>query len=134
MGRLAPQQAAIGFEHVVGVGPCHPNFWNSISANAFLRDLKGPIQIHHGTGDHEVPVEFSEMLYDEMLEDGQPVEFYTYKGDNHNISNYFSLAMERTIQFFDRYLKGISARDAYLGRNPTPDEIRLFRESLERPR
>jgi hypothetical protein len=45
------------------------------------------------------------MLYDEMLAANQIAEFYTYEGDNHNISNYFSLAMQRTIEFFDRYLK-----------------------------
>jgi hypothetical protein len=45
------------------------------------------------------------MLYDEMLEVNKSVEFYTYEGDNHNISNYFSLAMQRTIEFFDRTLK-----------------------------
>ena len=83
----------------------NPEFWNSISANAYLRDLHRPIQLHHGTADHDVPWEFSEMLYDEMLAANQVAEFYTYEGDNHNISNYFSLAMQRTIEFFDRYLK-----------------------------
>src|SRR5688572_29833296 len=83
----------------------NPGFWNSISSNAYLRDLDGPIQIHHGTADHDVPWEFSEMLYNEMLEANQTVEFYKYEGDNHNISNYFSQAMQRTIEFFDRYLK-----------------------------
>ncbi|MEO5887028.1 MAG: alpha/beta fold hydrolase, partial [Anaerolineales bacterium] len=83
----------------------NPEFWNSISANAYVKDLNRPIQLHHGTADHDVPWEFSEMLYDEMLAADQVAEFYTYKGDNHNISNYFSLAMQRTIEFFDRYLK-----------------------------
>ena len=83
----------------------NPGFWNSISANAYLRDLDGPIQIHHGTADHDVPWEFSEMLYAEMLEANRVVEFYKYEGDNHNISNYFSQAMQRTIEFFDRALK-----------------------------
>ncbi len=44
------------------------------------------------------------MLYDEMLQANQVVEFYTYEGDNHNISNYFSLAMGRTVEFFNLYL------------------------------
>jgi dipeptidyl aminopeptidase/acylaminoacyl peptidase len=83
----------------------NPQFWDSISANAYLDDLDRPIQIHHGTADHEVPIEFSEMLYDEMLEAGQIAEFYTYEGDNHNISGSFSLAMQRSIEFFDRYVK-----------------------------
>jgi len=83
----------------------NPEFWNSISANAYLHDLNRPIQLHHGAADHDVPWEFSEMLHDEMLEANQVAEFYTYEGDNHNISNYFSLAMQRTTEFFDRYLK-----------------------------
>ena len=83
----------------------NPEFWNSISANAYVRDLNRPIQLHHGTADHDVPWEFSQMLYDEMLQANQIAEFYAYEGDNHNISNYFSLAMQRTIEFFDRYFK-----------------------------
>jgi hypothetical protein len=34
------------------------------------------------------------------------VEYYTYEGDNHNISNSFNLAMQRSIGFFDTYVKG----------------------------
>jgi hypothetical protein len=32
---------------------------------------------------------------------GQPVELYIYEGDDHNLSENFSAAMQRTIQFFD---------------------------------
>jgi hypothetical protein len=45
------------------------------------------------------------MLYDEMLAANQTAEFYTYDGDNHNISNSFDLAMQRSVEFFDKYLK-----------------------------
>lgn len=83
----------------------NPEFWRSISANGYLGDLNGPIQIHHGTSDADVPWEFSQMLHDEMVQANQGVELYLYDGDNHNISNNFSVAMQRTIEFFDRYLK-----------------------------
>ena len=83
----------------------NPEFWSSISANSYLRDLSGPIQLHHGTADADVPLEFSELLFYQMIEADQYVELYKYEGDNHNISNYFSQAMQRTIEFFDRYLK-----------------------------
>jgi len=83
----------------------NPEFWNSISANSYLIDLSGPIQLHHGTADADVPLEFSELLFYQMLEAEQYVELYKYDGDNHNISNYFSLAMQRTIEFFDWYVK-----------------------------
>ena len=83
----------------------NPEFWNSISANSYLSDLSGPIQLHHGTLDEDVPLEFSELLFYQAIEADQYVELYKYEGDNHNISNYFGQAMQRTIEFFDRYVK-----------------------------
>jgi dipeptidyl aminopeptidase/acylaminoacyl peptidase len=84
----------------------NPDFWNAISANSYLAGISGPLQLHHGTGDTEVPLEFSQTLYDELKQAGKTVEFYTYKDDNHNLSNHFSQAMTRTIEFFNKYLKG----------------------------
>jgi dipeptidyl aminopeptidase/acylaminoacyl peptidase len=83
----------------------NPAFWASISANAYLADLSGPLQLHHGTGDTEVPVEFSEALYQQVLAAGGTAELYIYPGADHNLSGPFSVAMQRTIEFFDRYLK-----------------------------
>ena len=84
----------------------NPSFWASISANSYLADLSGPVQLHHGTADTSVPLEFSATLYDQILAVGGMVEYYEYPGDNHNLANYFTTAMQRSIQFFDRYVKG----------------------------
>jgi uncharacterized protein len=92
-------------EQSFGTPETNPQFWHSISANSYLKDLSGPIQIHTGTADHDVPWQYSQMLYDEMQAAGQEAEFYTYEGDNHNISNSFNVAMQRTVEFFDRYVK-----------------------------
>jgi len=92
-------------EQSYGTPETNPQFWNSISANSYLKDLSGPIQIHASTTDEEVPWQFSQMLYDEMQAANQVAELYTYPGDNHNISNNFSVAMQRSVEFFDRYLK-----------------------------
>jgi len=83
----------------------NPNFWAAVSANTFLTDLSGPIQLHHGTSDEDVPLAFSIRLAEEVRAAGGIADLYTYEGDNHNISNYFTLAMDRTIAFFDQYLK-----------------------------
>lgn len=83
----------------------NPEFWNSVSANSYLQDISGPIQLHHGTADEDVPLEFSEILNAQMQEAGKEVEFYTYEGDNHNLSGFFTQAMIRTIEFYDRHLK-----------------------------
>lgn len=94
-----------GWINEYGTPEDNPAFWASVSANSYLADLSGPIQLHHGTNDEDVPVDFSIRLAEQVREAGGAVELYTYEGDNHNISNYFSTAMNRTIEFFDRYLK-----------------------------
>jgi dipeptidyl aminopeptidase/acylaminoacyl peptidase len=83
----------------------NPKFWASISPNSYLADLSGPVQLHHGTADASVPLEFSETLNKQIKEVGKTVEFYTYQGNDHNISASFGVAMYRSIQFFDKYVK-----------------------------
>jgi dipeptidyl aminopeptidase/acylaminoacyl peptidase len=81
-------------------------FWDSISPMAYLADITAPIQLHHGTGDTEVPLQFSQTLASDLQAAGKPVELYTYAGADHNISQGFTQAMARSVAFFDRYLKG----------------------------
>jgi len=83
----------------------NPDFWNSISANAYLPDISGPLQLHHGTADSSVPLTFSQGLEQQMKDAGRQVELYVYEGDDHNLSKNFSLAMRRSVEFFDKYLK-----------------------------
>jgi len=83
----------------------NPDFWLGISANNYLSDISGPLQLHHGTVDSEVPLAFSQSLYQQLLDAGKTVEYYEYPGDDHNLSKFFSLAMQRTLNFYDRYLK-----------------------------
>ena len=93
------------WQNIYGSPDENPEFWNSISANSYLEDLSGPLQIHHSLGDSDVPVKFSQDLYQQVLEAGREVEYFEYEGDDHNLANYFNLAMQRTIEFFIRYLK-----------------------------
>ena len=87
----------------------NPAFWDSISANAYLADLSGPLQLHHSLLDHEVPEVFSESLLQQAQAAGKQAELFTYPGDDHNIANSFGTAMQRTIAFFDQYVKGVPA-------------------------
>jgi uncharacterized protein len=93
------------FTEMYGSPEENPAFWASIAPITFVEDASGPIQLHHGTQDDEVPILFSELLYEALQDAGIESEFYAYEGDNHNISASFSTAMSRTVQFFDRYLK-----------------------------
>ncbi len=83
----------------------NPDFWNSISATSYLADISGPLQLHHGTADTSVPVEFSRTLTNLLKKERKTVELYTYVGDDHNIAANFSTAIERSVEFFDRFLK-----------------------------
>ncbi|MFA6004964.1 MAG: alpha/beta fold hydrolase [Patescibacteria group bacterium] len=83
----------------------NPEFWNSISANSYLADISGPLQLHHGTADHSVPHAFSETLEDQMKKAGKTVDLHIYPGDEHDIPNNFTVAMERSVAFFDKYVK-----------------------------
>ena len=83
----------------------NPEFWASVSTNSYLEGLSAPLQLHHGTADEDVPVEFSIRLAEQVRLAGGNVELYTYEGDNHHLGNSFRYAMDRTIAFFDRFLK-----------------------------
>jgi uncharacterized protein len=83
----------------------NPVFWDSVSATSYLADLSGPLELHHGTKDEDVPLAFSIRLAEQSRDAGQTADLYTYEDDNHNISGNFSTAMSRTIAFFDLYLK-----------------------------
>lgn len=94
-----------GFTQLYGTPEENPAFWNSISANSYLGDISGPLQLHHGTADTSVPYEFSEDLASDLESIGKEVELYIYPNDDHNLSNNFTTAVNRSVEFFDRYLK-----------------------------
>ena len=97
------EQLALQF----GSPEANPAFWASISPITYVADISGPLQLHHGTADTEVPYAFSVMLNEALKQAGQMVEFYTYPGANHNLLNKdFTDAIYRTIKFFDKYVKG----------------------------
>lgn len=88
-----------------GTPKSNPEFWNMLDPNNYLSDISTPVSLHAGGADEEVPVAFSEGLDNRLKALGKTVEFYTYPGDDHNISNYFNLAEQRSIDFFNKYLK-----------------------------
>lgn len=83
----------------------NPTFWQSISPISFVSEISGPIQLQHGTSDVEVPLLFSQKLEEALKNADKPVDLYIYKGDNHNLSSNLSLALKRSVDFFDKYLK-----------------------------
>ncbi|GAA4003715.1 prolyl oligopeptidase family serine peptidase [Deinococcus rubellus] len=82
----------------------NPAFWAAVSPNSFLKDLHGPLQLHQGTNDSEVPPTFHAELERELKVAGKPYTSYTYPGDDHNLSRNLALALSRSVAFFKKYL------------------------------
>ena len=83
----------------------NPAFWDSISPSAHLTELSGPLQLQAAKGDPQVPYIWSEELGAQLETAGMPYELYIYEKDNHNITDNFLIAIQRTKTFFDQYVK-----------------------------
>lgn len=81
-------------------------FWKNISATNYLKYLNTPVQLHHGLSDETVPYQLSQRYKEHLEKAGKSVEAYEYPGGDHDISDpNFTTAMQRSIDFFDKYLK-----------------------------
>jgi uncharacterized protein len=87
-----------------GLPSSNPEFWNTIDPYSYLNYISGPIQLHHGTADNEVPIELSLRLKEELEKIDKRVELYEYSGADHNLSNSFGTALQRTVDFFQTIL------------------------------
>lgn len=83
----------------------NPGFWASISANTYLADLPGPVQLHHGAADTSVPVHMSVSLDRQIRAAGGSSELFVYPGDNHDIAGNLGTALNRSVAFFDAHVK-----------------------------
>ncbi len=83
----------------------NPAFWDSISPSAYIKDLSGPLQLQAAKGDTQVPYYWSEELGKQLELADMPHELFIYENDNHNITDNFLVAISRTRQFFDNYVK-----------------------------
>jgi len=88
-----------------GSPEANPQFWAGLSAVNYLDKVKTPVLINHGTADESVPIEWSERLNDNLKAKGKEVTFYQYPGERHEFGPAWPLVMQRTVTFFDKYLK-----------------------------
>jgi len=88
-----------------GTPETNPAFWNSIDPTFFVSAITAPVQLDVGGMDEEVPPTMSENLYTKLKTAGKTAQLYIYPGADHNISQSFDLAMQASLEFFDKYLK-----------------------------
>jgi dipeptidyl aminopeptidase/acylaminoacyl peptidase len=84
-----------------------PEAYAIISPINYLGYVQAPVSIHHGAADDQVPPEWSADLAARLQNIGATVEYYTYPDASHSLQgDDWTLFMERTLEFYDRYVKG----------------------------
>lgn len=73
------------------------------SLDNYFDKINAPIQIHQGTADDAVPIDWSNKLADTLL--NLDLYYYKYPGANHNLVPSWNTVVERDISFFNKYLK-----------------------------
>lgn len=80
-------------------------FWQQMAPTSYLRDITGAIELHHAEDDNVVDVRYSRDLNALLDKTSVNHEFYEYPTGGHNISGEsFTVAMQRTVDFFKKYL------------------------------
>jgi dipeptidyl aminopeptidase/acylaminoacyl peptidase len=80
-------------------------FWQQVAPTNYLSDIKGAIEIHHAVDDDVVNVGYSRDLIALLDKTSVPHELYEYPTGGHNLTGVsFNLAMQRTVDFFKKYL------------------------------
>lgn len=82
------------------------DFWRLVPGTNYLDNFKGALQIHHALNDNVVNIGYSRDLIKLLGLANIPHELYEYPDGGHNLSGAsFSKAMERTVEFYSRYLQ-----------------------------
>ncbi len=100
-----PQSEVQWLAQTYGMGEAASATYQKISPLNYFSDVRAPVQLHHGTGDIDVPIAFSEKMYETLKDYGKKVEFYRYPGEGHEFADAWPVAAERALRFFDRYVK-----------------------------
>jgi dipeptidyl aminopeptidase/acylaminoacyl peptidase len=104
--RRAPSGWRAAIIEQYGTPTDNPAFWDNLSANTYLHELTGPVQIHHGTGDTTVPYSYSVLLDEQIRAVNGHTELLLYPGDDHNIASNRDGALAVSVVFFDRWVAG----------------------------
>ena len=83
----------------------NPKFWDNISPQTFIYNIKDPVMVHQGTADQDLPYEWIYKLRDAFKKNKKELTLYLYEGEHHEFSSSWPLVMQRSIKFFDSYLK-----------------------------
>lgn len=90
----------------VGSPSAENSFWQQVAPTNFLNDLTGAIEIHHAINDDVVDIGYGRDLDALLDKTSVPHELFEYQSGGHNLEGAaFSQAMQRTVEFYKKYLK-----------------------------
>jgi dipeptidyl aminopeptidase/acylaminoacyl peptidase len=78
----------------------NPQFWDDVSPSEMFDRLKVPVQIHIGSQDESTPPEWSEEIYEQMVEAGAEVEIFRYEGEKHEFIPQWNIFKDRFVELF----------------------------------
>jgi dipeptidyl aminopeptidase/acylaminoacyl peptidase len=92
---------------LVGEPDTHPDVYDRASPLTYLEQLKAPLLVLQGENDPVVPAQESRQVVDFLAARDRTVDSRFYEGEGHGFQKRESQmdAMQRTIDWFDRYLK-----------------------------
>lgn len=71
------------------------------SVERYLDWIQIPVQIHQGTEDESVPMNWSDQLAANLKERGKQVRYFKYQGANHNLKPGWDKVVSRDVEWFD---------------------------------
>jgi dipeptidyl aminopeptidase/acylaminoacyl peptidase len=74
------------------------------SLTNYLDRLSGPLQLHQGGADEDVPQKWSDQLAEKLEELDQDISYYTYPSADHNLQPNWNTVVSRDLAFFRRHL------------------------------
>ncbi|MFO7171001.1 MAG: prolyl oligopeptidase family serine peptidase [Chloroflexota bacterium] len=83
-----------------------PDLYARMSPVNYLHYAQAPVQIHYGTADSSVPIEWVEKLHRGLLAAGKQSELFIYPGGTHSLQGADKqLYLERALAFFNAHLR-----------------------------
>ncbi len=81
------------------------SYWRTVAPTNYLQDLKGAVELHQAKDDVVVSIHYNEDLNALLNKTTVTHQFFEYESGGHNISGAsFPVAMQRTVEFFKKYL------------------------------
>lgn len=74
------------------------------SIHNYLDWIDSPIQLHQGTKDDQIPIEWGNRIVKALEEKNKDITYFKYDGADHNLQPNWTQVVERDLQFFNSYL------------------------------